>query len=687
MDNKISFKGEYPVTDIEWLETDGKGGYASSTVSLCNTRKYHGLYVVPVEGLEGRFLLLSGIEPVIEDGDSGCEFSNSQYPGEIHPDGYCYLESFSDYPFPSWKYRKGDCEFTLEILMTPENGLVVRMKNSSGKEKKYSLKLNLLFSLRNSHHLAKENSDADIRMRKTGSSYSFSCYDSFPGINISFSRETDFADTSYWIKDTEYLKELERGFDFREDRIMPGTFSSDFNTGDEIFMGVSIRNNEIISPSDFGKIYEEEKKNRQKERRKYSNEKNSLLRVLREKAGCFIIVNSSGLSSIVAGYPWFGEWGRDTMISLPGLTFYNGRTETGIEILRSYSNLIRNGLLPNTLSGTQGFESYNSVDASLLYVYAVQQLYRNVRGGRKAASEFREYIKGILDAFFDGSATDVSVSEDGLLTAGSENTQLTWMDAMVNNIPVTPRGGSPVDINALWYNALLFFVELSEFMKADIPAKYKSTADKIRSVFRERYWVESGGSSTYISQEASSEAYSSDKKRKISEGYLADTVSKSGKDFSVRPNMLWAVSLPFSPIGEAEKSSVVEVCREKLLTSSGLRTLSPDHPEFKGEYSGGGNERDSRYHQGTVWPWLFGIYTEASLRASDDKEKSAEEIKAFIDSFLEQHLFKEGAGFVSEVFDGMNPGRGKGTFAQAWSSAEIIRSYSLIDRIKRGESI
>ena len=695
---KIFFNKEYPVTDVEWLETDGRGGYASSTVSLCSTRKYHGLFSVPVKGLEGRHILLSGIEPVVETESGIYEFSNSQYPGKIHPEGYQYLEEFSDYPFPSWKYSDGNIIFNMELLMTYDNGLIIRMENSS-KNINYSLlKLNFLFSMRNSHHTAAENSIASVKMEKTDiKSYVFTCYESLPPLYINFSRAADFENNLSWIKNTEYLKEMERGFDFREDRIMPGTFTLDFEENKDIYIGVSLDRPESVQ--DFKEIYAEEKKKRQRERKKYSSEKNSRLKKLKETAHHFFIKNKSGGSSLLAGYPWFGEWGRDTMISLPGLTFFCGKQHDGIEILRSYSKLIKNGLLPNTLSGTQGFESYNSVDASLLYIYAVQQLYLYARGGKKVAEEFHSSIKEIIDAFLNRSSELAFAGDDGFITAGSKYTQLTWMDAMVNNVPVTPRAGAPVDINALWYNGLRFFIELSKFMKTDISEKYLLTAEKIKAEFKNRYWIEKGPSGQEKQSASASstgnnyppdwcyDAVCSKKDGGNKCGYAADTVDAAQKDASVRPNMLWSVSLPYSPFDIEDQKSIVCVCRNKLVTSAGLRTLSPDNPAYCGEYSGSGNERDRKYHQGTVWPWLLGIYTEASLRVSENREKTALEIEKLLNSFLDKHLMRDGFGFISEVFDGNNPDKGKGSFAQAWSSAEIIRSYSLIERVKRGQKI
>ena len=684
MKREIIFNREAPVTDIEWLETDGRGGYASSTVSLCNTRKYHGLYAVPVKGLEGRYLFLSGIEPSVDTGESVFELSNSQYPGKIHPGGFKHLEKFSDYPFPCWKYSSGSLDFTIELFMSSAYGLIIRMENSSKKEGKAVLNMNFLFSMRNTHNIAAENSSADIKTVPAGSSYSFSCYSLLPPVYISFSCKTDFKETPYWIKNTEYLKELERGFDFKEDRIMPGTFSADFGRGEDIFIRVSLDPPGQEGSPDFRRIYDEEKKKRQMLKRKYSSEKNSRLKILKEKSHHFFIKNNSGGDSIVAGYPWFGEWGRDTMISLPGLTFCCGKSDKGVEILRSYAKLIRNGLLPNTLSGTQGFESYNSVDASLLFIFAVQQLYMNVRGGKNAASEFHPAVKEILDAFLNRASELAFADDEGFITAGNEDTQLTWMDAMVDNKPVTPRSGCPVDINALWYNGLMFFIELSNYLNYNISDIYSETAEKVRSGFKNKYWIETD---TYPSDWC----YDSTLRRENDPGmkcaYPADTVNSAGKDYSVRPNMLWAASLPYSPLDIEDQRSIAGICRKKLLTSSGLRTLSPDDPAFQGEYRGNGNERDSKYHQGTVWPWLFGIYTEALLRTAEDKKKASAEAEKILDSFLDRHLMADGYGFVSEVFDGLNPERGKGTYAQAWSCGEIIRAYSIIDRVKRGMNI
>ncbi len=648
----------------EWLETDKRGGYASSTLALCNTRRYHGLFITPVDGYEGRYLLLSGVEPVLKKGEKIYQFSNSQYPGTVHPEGYRFLKSFQDYPFPSWNYKADDNIFNLEIFMTDSDGLVIKMENRSKKtagEDDTRLFLNFLFSFRNIHHLTHENSDINEKISQDSSgSYIFRPYFSLPAVYISFSRKINYAEAPSWINNTEYLKELQRGFDFREDRFLPGTFSTAFPPGSEVYIGVSldpasVKEEELHAY--YEDIYINEKKKRQEIRKKYSRSGNSSLKKLKENARHFFIRNSEGKLSVIAGYPWFGEWGRDTMISLPGLTFYNQDTDKGIEILEAYSSYLKDGLLPNTLSGAQGFESYNSIDAGLLYIWAVQQLW--LSGGKKAASGFYSFISEIIEAFIDNRVPGASLDSSGFIEAGNEFTQLTWMDAMVDNKPVTPRGGYPVDINALWYNGIKFFIEVSRYRKNKIRAELVGLSEQIEKNFIDRYWIEEGG-------------------------YLADTVFRGEKDLSVRPNMIWAVSLPYTCLGKKQMQMVMEKCGKELLTGFGIRTLSILDPSYEGDYSGNGAERDRKYHQGTVWPWLFGIYSEGALRASDNPEKKALEIESLLDDFLDKHLYRNGYGFVSEIFNGTEPDEGKGAFAQAWSSGEIIRSYALIEQAKKG---
>jgi len=374
----------------------------------------------------------------------------------------------------------------------------------------------------------------------------------------------------------------------------------------------------------------------------------ALLRAARS----FLITTPSGKPAIIAGYPWFGSWGRDTLIALPGLCFCTGRIGEGIEILTEIGRHEKDGLLPNFFSADGTPQAYNSVDASLWYFWAVQELLRTTADKSLIHERFWPVMRRIIRSFLEGTDFGIGVDAQGLLRAGNDRTALTWMDARVAGVPVTPRNGSPVEINALWYNALCFARDRSAefgeplFFDCDL-------LPRLRRSFREAFW----------------------NPRKAC---LGDLLQEGPLDTAVRPNQIFAVSLPFSPLGPAEQAAVVGKVREKLLTPFGLRTLSPKDPAYRGRYRGGPAERDGAYHQGTVWPWLLGAFGEAALRVADDREREKENLRQYLRTFLRRHLTEAGIGSVSEVFDGDEPQSPGGCIAQAWSVAELIRLYSLL---------
>jgi predicted glycogen debranching enzyme len=381
-------------------------------------------------------------------------------------------------------------------------------------------------------------------------------------------------------------------------------------------------------------------------------EDREILSLLMDAGRSFLITTPSGRPAVIAGYPWFGSWGRDTLISLPGLCFCTGHIAEGIEILTEIGRHERDGLLPNFFSGSGTPEAYNTVDSSLWYFRAVQELLR-VSGNK---SLIREYywpvMKRIIRSFMDGTRFEIGMVPEGLLYAGDERTALTWMDATVGGIPVTPRHGCPVEINALWYNALCFTRTLAEEFGNPVFSD-SDPVPVLKRSFREVFRNPQGNG-------------------------LGDVYRDGVLDCSVRPNQIFAVALPFSPLEPAEQASVVRVVRDQLLTPCGLRTLSPDDPAYRGIYRGNPEARDGAYHQGTVWPWLLGAFGEASLRVSENPEREKENLRQYLRAFLKQHLWVAGIGSVSEVFDGDAPHRPGGCIAQAWSVAELIRLYTLI---------
>jgi len=363
---------------------------------------------------------------------------------------------------------------------------------------------------------------------------------------------------------------------------------------------------------------------------------------------------------VIAGYPWFASWGRDTLISIPGLAFGTGRIGEGIEILAEICLHESDCLLPNFCSADCAPEAYNTVDSSLWYFWAVQELLRISGDKALIRDRFWPVMKRIIRSFMDGTRFGIGMDARGLLHAGDGQTALTWMDATVGGIPVTPRHGYPVEINALWYNALCFARDLA----AAFGEPAFSGGDLIpllRRSFREVFW-------------------------NPREGSLGDVFRDGVLDTAVRPNQIFAVSLPFSPLDPVQQTAVVRAVREQLLTPCGLRTLSPADPAYRGRYRGSPAERDGAYHQGSVWPWLLGAFGEAALRVADDPKQEKENLRRYLRTFLRQHLVEAGIGSVSELFDGDAPHRPGGCIAQAWSVAELLRLYKLLEDGESGRS-
>ncbi|MBU0574728.1 MAG: amylo-alpha-1,6-glucosidase, partial [Proteobacteria bacterium] len=495
-----------------------------------------------------------------------------------------------------------------------------------------------------------------------------------------------FIPSPLWYNRFEYVEERERGFDWQEDLFLPGVVEVEIAAGGSLILMVSNGHpgEEPVIPraTDFslrrqgitddggvaGKtvngenpsaLWEAEVARRQRKPAEdekiaggLDREDQGMLLALIRAGQQFLIITPSGRPAVIAGYPWFGSWGRDTLIALPGLAFCTGRITEGIAILTELSSHEREGILPNFFSADGTPEAYNTVDSSLLYFRAIQEFLRITGDTDLILSLFWPVMKRIIGRFTACTRFGISIDARGLLHAGEGGTALTWMDATVGGVPVTPRHGYAVEINALWYNALCFTRELAtEF--GDPEWSFADLIPLLRRSFRETFWIPEGG-------------------------YLGDVFNNGVLDRAVRPNQIFAVSLPFSPLDPAEQAGVVRTVREHLLTPCGLRTLSPADPAYRSRYRGNAAERDSAYHQGTVWPWLLGSFGEAALRVAEDREQEKESLRKHVRNFLQSHLVEAGIGSVSEVFDGDPPHRPGGCIAQAWSVAELIRLYLLL---------
>ena len=581
---------------VEWLETNNAGAFSASTLTGKNDRKYHGLLVTPVDGLEGRYHILSSVDEELKT-ETGFKLGTAKYPDALYPEGWKNLDKTELLPYPSWTYTKDGVSLKKEIFMRDGEPAVWISYTLNKGPVQLQADLRFLFTFRNSHELTRENSSINTGIRKEADKMMIQPYSGLPEAVIMFSGEWTSGGDLYWDYNICYEKERERGHEWIEDRFVPGNVSINLIKGRPFIIRVGTGMSEDLKKSSLSNLYEKEKKKRSAAGR----HPESGMELLRMQSKHFMLKNPSGKQSINAGYPWFGEWGRDTMIALPGLTCYNNDTRTGVKILCDYISMIRDGLLPNTLGETQGFTSYNSIDAGLLFCWAVRKLVfsgypKTDEEKRLLTDTIKPAVESIINAFLEGWVPDAHLTEDGLLYSGSRDTQLTWMDATAWGRPVTPRYGLAVDLNALWYDAMYLLKELNTMAGLKTRKEIEMRLKKFPEQFRKVFWLEDVG-------------------------YLSDTVNENGPDYKIRPNMLFASSSAPGLLNKKQNNSVVKTAEKYLLTEMGMRTLAPGDPDFRPVYSGGPDERDSSYHQGTVWPWPLGIMIESSLNASSDIAK------------------------------------------------------------------
>ena len=634
-------------TRKEWLDTNGLGGYASSTIINCHTRKYHGLLVASLKEPRGKFVLLSKVETSLADGDKEFLLSTNKYPGVYHPTGHRFVEGFEQDLHPSIIYRIGDALIKKTILMVHGRNTVLLCYELLEGRVKPDLRIRPLLAYRDIHALTRENLFLRPKSYPEKNGRKIAPYEGMPPLFMGTNRRSEFFAGPKWLSNVEYLLERERGFDYQEDLFCPGMFETRLQKGKPVIFAASTE--------PLGNLERLRKKEIERREAAFAacKDRSKSVKRLKYVSGQFLIRNASDFASVVAGYPWFGEWGRDTMIALPGLTFHAGRREVGEEILAAYAGLERDGLLPNYLDQRSDHLAYNSVDASLWFFWAVQE-YLKAGGGKRFVME-RVYpaLRDIVAAHLDGRVPLCGTDDDGLLHAGNQDTQLTWMDAQAYGRPVTPRHGAAVEINALWYNGLRLLAELAPPEDAEQAARAERAADALTANFVRRFWNRD-------------------------DNCLCDVVNGHGQDASIRPNQVFAVSLPHSMLDVKQMRSVISVIQAHLLTPFGLRTLSPKHPAYSPFYRGDADARDSAYHQGMVWPWLAGHFGEALLRQAEDRPGAKAFLRKYFKPILRSFPSDYGIASIPEIYTGNPPHLPKGTIAQAWSVAEAVRLNKLL---------
>jgi predicted glycogen debranching enzyme len=623
----------------EILRTNRAGSYSCTTIVGCNTRKYHGLLICPVDEFGGeRYVLLSTLDVIVVNDDRSFNTGIRKYKGDyFNPKGHKYIEDFDTEIIPMRIYRVGGVILKQErLLVHYEEQFLVRFTILEAAEP-MKLQIKPFLAFRNIHQLTHANMSANTKVDFVKNGVRLKLYDGFPWLHMQISGKAEFITVPEWYYGVEYPEEQKRGYDYIEDLFAPGFFEFEAKEGDSIVFSASTKEEK---PSGL----------KQKFTKTVSGKipRNSFINCLKNAAQQFIEKRGDS-TLIIAGYPWFGAWGRDTFISLPGLSLARQSLSLYREVLDTQVAGLKDGLFPNM--GNLDNPAYNSVDAPMWFFWAVQNYLK--KGGNDAWDRYGDASKSILRAFKKGLAFNIHMRENGLIYADAPGKSLTWMDAVINGVPVTQRRGYAVEINALWYNAVCFSLEMAQAERDNkFIEEFKSLPDIIKKSFIELFWDS-----------------------KI--GYLADYVNDDeGRNTLVRPNMVIATSLPYSILNTEQMKNVLDIADKVLVTPRGLRTLSPSNSQYKGSYVGNQEERDKAYHQGTVWPWLIGPFCEGWLRVYG--KQGVQKVRTLVYGF-EEVMSEHGVSTISEIYDGDPPHTARGAISQAWSVGEILRIIELLE--------
>jgi predicted glycogen debranching enzyme len=626
----------------EWLETNGLGGFASSTIIGANTRRQHGLLVASLRPPVDRHVLLSKFEErVVVDGHES-SISTNLYPGTVFPHGFNIQMEFRLRPWPVFRYANNDFEIERSVfLVAGENTVVVGYRNRRSRGP-IELKVRPLLAFRDYNSLVKRDDEVDLDVERNNGVVSIQPFADKP--RLYFHTKAEAVDTKGdWYLRFTYPVEEERGLDFEEDLFTPFELTYRLTEGQTAYIVATIEKKGAVNPEELAA-------QERARRREFERERDPARQALLISADSFLARRGKDNLTVLAGFPWFTDWGRDTMIALSGLTLTSRRFDVARKILLTFAQYCDKGMIPNVFPDKGETPEYNTVDASLWFVVCAWKYWQASRDD-EGARQLLPALDEVVTFYKDGTRYDIHADGDGLITAGTPGTQLTWMDVKVDGYVPTPRHGKPVEINALWLNALLMLAEMKETLSRDVQAAVilRKLADEVATSFVKAFWNSDGG-------------------------YLYDVIRGDERDASVRPNQIFAVSLPHSPLDKTQQKAVLDVVTEQLLTPYGLRTLTPKDERYCGKYTGNRWKRDCCYHQGTVWPWLIGPYCDAYAKVHGTGRAQRKEIGKIIAPLL-HHMEEAGLGSVAEIFDGNQPHRPVGCFAQAWSVGELLRVY------------
>ncbi len=632
---------------LELLRTNRNGSYASSTIVNCNTRKYHGLLVVPQKNFNNiNYVLLSNADVTIVQHDAEFNLGIHKYKGgQYAPKGHKYIRHFESDPIPKLTYRVGGVVLTIERIFSESLARIFIKYTLVEAHSPTTLKIKPFLAFRSMHELTSENEYANTNYQAVPNGIKMQMYDGFTPLYMQFNTDVKYFHQPTWNKNIEYMKEERRGYASHEDLLVPGYFEFSIKKGESVFFQAAIDEG---NPRTFMRSFNTELRKRVPR----DSFKNNLYNAAQQ----FVSKNAYH-TELSAGLPWLGRWGRDTLISLAGITLIQGDTRLYKGIMDTLIKEMKDDLFPNKGKGND--IDYLSADTSLWFFRSLQQYIEFTGDDSWVWRKYGKLMKQILNRYRNGiPEMGLYMDEHGLVFAEKENTPLTWMDAVLHGKPVTQRPGYTIDVNALWYNAVSFTLDLAIKNKdVRFVLGWNPVKDIIKDAFIEKF---------------------------LDRDIIYDYVSNDYSNSDVRPNMLLAASLPHSPLCLDQKKKIIDIVKQELLTPRGIRSLSPKNVNYKSVYEGDIETRDLAYHQGTAWPWLLGAFTEGYLKVYG--KSGLQEIKNIVAGF-EEEMMVHGIGTISELYNGDPPHLGKGTISQAWSVAEMRRVIWLMDKMESEQKI
>jgi predicted glycogen debranching enzyme len=628
---------------LEWLEPNGRGGFASGTVAGANTRRYHALLLTARKPPGERIALVNQVEDWIDIGGESFPLSTNLYPGAVHPAGYERCDGFSTDPWPTWSFTCNGVSVRREILSIDGRDLVIIRWTTTGRRAEAVLRVRPKLSGRDYHAAHRENTRLLTGAMFGNGAVSWQTYPDLPIVRAFHSGV--YRHAPEWYRRVEFPIEQQRGLDHEEDWWSPGELSFSLQSESDQVLALK---SESIERLDIDGLLAQERARRTAFREGVRTD-DPLAGALRQAAAAFPVQRGAG-QTVIAGYPWFTDWGRDTFMSLPGLCLATGGTDTAWHVIASFASSVSEGMVPNRFPDVGDTPEYNSIDASLWFVDAVDRYLTMSQDEIRVRDTAWPAIKAILDGYRAGTRYGIRMEDDGLVAGGAPGVQLTWMDVKIGDWVVTPRHGKPVEIQALWVRALRIGEQLARrFGETGYAGRCRRDRQRAVASFRKRFWYEEGG-------------------------YLYDVIDgPEGNDASLRPNQLYAISVVDELVPRQRAQQILRLVESTLLTPVGLRTLSPQDSRYRPRYKGPVAERDSAYHQGSVWPFLLGPFITAWVKSFGRNARVRAKARTFL-AGLEEHLHDACLGQVSELFDAEPHHHPRGCVAQAWSVAEPLRA-------------